>query len=106
MTTNLSFEGWLSVLGSEALTHAMLDGLMHHVHDLKMNGRSHRLAWLRGPDIGGALDVPAHGLYGGRSRTLDLDIVRLGLREIPPRADDCTGLEDWKSVASKLSACS
>lgn len=44
MTTNLPFEEWTSVLTSEALTHAMLDRLTHHVHILQMNGRSYRLA--------------------------------------------------------------
>lgn len=44
LTTNLPFEEWISVLASEALTHAMLDRLTHHVHILEMNGRSYRLA--------------------------------------------------------------
>ena len=44
LTTNLPFEEWTSVLTSEALTHAMLDRLTHHVHILQMNGRSYRLA--------------------------------------------------------------
>jgi DNA replication protein DnaC len=43
LTTNLPFEEWTSVLSSEALTHAMLDRLTHHVHILEMNGRSYRL---------------------------------------------------------------
>jgi DNA replication protein DnaC len=44
LTTNLAFEEWVSVLGSEPMTHAMLDRLTHHVHILQMNGRSYRLA--------------------------------------------------------------
>lgn len=44
LTTNLPFEEWTSVLASEALTHALLDRLTHHVHILQMNGRSYRLA--------------------------------------------------------------
>jgi len=44
LTTNLAFEEWISVLNSEALTHATLDRLTHHVHILEMNGRSYRLA--------------------------------------------------------------
>lgn len=43
LTTNLPFEEWISVLTSEALTHALLDRLTHHVHILQMNGRSYRL---------------------------------------------------------------
>lgn len=44
LTTNLPFEEWTSVLASEALTHAMLDRLTHHVHIIEMNGQSYRLA--------------------------------------------------------------
>lgn len=44
LTTNLPFEQWISVLASEPLVHAMLVRLTHHVHILKMNGRSYRLA--------------------------------------------------------------
>lgn len=44
LTTNLPFEEWVSVLTSEAMTHAMLDRLTHHVHILEMNGKSYRLA--------------------------------------------------------------
>ena len=43
LTTNLPFEEWTRVLAAEALTHAMLDRLTHHVHILEMNGRSYRL---------------------------------------------------------------
>ncbi len=44
LTTNLPFEEWVSVLATEALTHALLDRLTHHVHILQMNGRSYRLS--------------------------------------------------------------
>ena len=44
LTTNLPFEEWISVLATEALTHALLDRLTHHVHILQMNGRSYRLS--------------------------------------------------------------
>ncbi|MBB4004643.1 DNA replication protein DnaC [Aurantimonas endophytica] len=43
VTSNLPFEDWTSVLGSERLTGALLDPLMHHVHILMMNGDSYRL---------------------------------------------------------------
>ena len=43
VTSNLPFEGWTSVLGSERLTGALLDRLTHHVHILTMNGDSYRL---------------------------------------------------------------
>jgi DNA replication protein DnaC len=43
VTTNLPFEQWTEVLGSERLTGAMLDRLTHRVHILEANGQSYRL---------------------------------------------------------------
>ena len=43
VTTNLPFDEWTEVFGSERLTGALLDRLTHHVHILEMNGESHRL---------------------------------------------------------------
>jgi DNA replication protein DnaC len=43
VTTNLPFEQWTEVLGSERLTGAMLDRLTHRVHILEANGQSFRL---------------------------------------------------------------
>ncbi len=43
VTSNLPFENWSSVLGSERLTGALLDRLTHHVSILIMNGDSYRL---------------------------------------------------------------
>jgi DNA replication protein DnaC len=43
VTTNLPFDEWTSVFGSERLTGALLDRLTHHVHILQMNGDSYRL---------------------------------------------------------------
>ena len=43
VTSNLPFEEWTEVLGSERLTGALLDRLTHHVHILEMNGDSYRL---------------------------------------------------------------
>ena len=43
VTSNLPFEDWTSVFGSERLTGALLDRLTHHVHILEMNGDSYRL---------------------------------------------------------------
>ena len=40
VTTNLSFDEWTEVFGSERLTGALLDRLTHHVHILEMNGDS------------------------------------------------------------------
>jgi DNA replication protein DnaC len=44
VTSNLPFDEWTEVLGSERLTGALLDRLTHHVHILEMNGESYRLA--------------------------------------------------------------
>ena len=43
ITTNLPFDEWPDVFGSERLTGALLDRLTHHVNILEMNGESYRL---------------------------------------------------------------
>ena len=43
VTTNLPFDKWTEVFGSERLTGALPDRLTHHVHILEMNGESYRL---------------------------------------------------------------
>ena len=43
VTSNLPFDEWTEVFGSERLTGALLDRLTHHVHILGMNGESYRL---------------------------------------------------------------
>ena len=56
VTTNLPFDEWTDVFGSERLTGALLDRLTHHVHIIEMNGESYRLKGSRqnaatpGPD--------------------------------------------------------
>ena len=42
ITSNLPFDEWTEVFGSERLTGALLDRLTHHVHILEMNGESYR----------------------------------------------------------------
>ena len=44
VTSNLPFDEWPSVFGSERLTGALLDRLTHHIHILEMNGDSFRPA--------------------------------------------------------------
>ena len=52
VTTNLPFDEWTEVFGSERLTSALLDRLTHHVHILEMNGESYRLRQSRlRPDL-------------------------------------------------------
>ena len=44
VTSNLPFDEWTEVFGSQRLTGALLDRLTHHVHVLVCNGDSYRLA--------------------------------------------------------------
>lgn len=44
VTSNLPFDEWTEVFGSQRLTGAHLDRLTHHVHILTCNGDSYRLA--------------------------------------------------------------
>jgi len=43
VTSNLPFESWTDIFGSERLTGALLDRLTHRVHILEANGPSYRL---------------------------------------------------------------
>jgi DNA replication protein DnaC len=43
LTTNLPFENWTEVLGSQRLTGALLDRLTHRIHIIEANGESYRL---------------------------------------------------------------
>ena len=43
VTSNLPFEEWTEIFGSERLTGALLDRITHHVHILEMNADSYRL---------------------------------------------------------------
>ena len=47
VTTNLPFENWTEILGSERLTGALLDRLTHRVHILEANGESYRLRYAK-----------------------------------------------------------
>ena len=53
VTTNLPFDEWTQVFGSERLTGALLDRLTHHVRILEMNGDSYRLRGSRREAAGG-----------------------------------------------------
>ncbi len=43
ITSNLPFDEWTEIFGSERLTGALLDRITHHVHILEMNADSYRL---------------------------------------------------------------
>jgi DNA replication protein DnaC len=47
ITSNLPFDEWTEIFGSERLTGALLDRLIHHVNILEMNGESYRLSQSR-----------------------------------------------------------
>ena len=62
VTTNLPFDEWTQVFGSERLTGALLDRLTHHVHILEMNGDSYRLRGSRqNAVVAAAADWPDAG---------------------------------------------
>ena len=59
VTTNLPFDEWTEVFGSERLTGALLDRLTHHVHILEMNGDSYRLKGSRQNAVSSPSEDPA-----------------------------------------------
>src|SRR6185312_824105 len=59
VTSNLPFDEWTSVFGSERLTGALLDRLTHHVDILEMNGDSYRLAHSKRRKRPASSDMPA-----------------------------------------------
>jgi DNA replication protein DnaC len=59
VTSNLPFDEWTSVFGSERLTGALLDRLTHHVHILQMNGDSYRLSQSKHRSRRVSSDTPA-----------------------------------------------
>ena len=58
VTTNIPFDEWTEVFGSECLTGALLDRLTHHVHILEMNGESYRLKRSRENSVSQVSDDP------------------------------------------------
>ena len=75
VTSNLPFDEWTGVFGSERLTGALLDRLTHHVHILEMNGDSFRRARAgpRALPISQAMcGLPTMGAGSGLTATLKL----------------------------------
>lgn len=69
VTTNLPFENWTEVLGSERLTGATLDRLTHRCHILETRGESYRLREAkrrRGKKSDQAQTEPEKARRGGR----------------------------------------
>lgn len=69
VTTNLPFESWTEVLGSERLTGATLDRLTHRCQIIETKGESYRLqdakARVRKPTSSGPKDEASKALEGG-----------------------------------------
>ena len=61
ITTNLPFDEWTEVFGSERLTGALLDRLTHLVHILEINGESYRFKRSRESAV-----IPGSGRPGQR----------------------------------------
>src|SRR3979411_2253868 len=59
VASNLPFDEWTLVFGSERLTGALLYRLTHHVHILEMNGDSYRLATAKKRSRRSSADTPA-----------------------------------------------
>ena len=57
-TTNLPFDEWTEVFGSERLTGALLDRLTHYLPILEMNGESYRFKGSRENTVSQPLDQP------------------------------------------------
>ena len=71
VTTNLPFDEWTEVFGSERLTGVLLDRLTHHVNILEMNGESYRLRHSRQAHSQpyAQTDVPSEGAMEGDSES-------------------------------------
>jgi len=75
VTTNLPFESWTEVLGSERLTGATLDRLTHRCQIIETKGESYRLrdakARLRKPKPSSRREEPAPGPSEGPTEPLE-----------------------------------
>jgi DNA replication protein DnaC len=80
ITSNLPFNEWTEILGSERLTGALLDRLTHHVHILEMNGSSYRLQ-----DSQRAKRVPKAEASAARPEVIDATPVGVPA-EVPAKA--------------------
>ena len=70
VTTNLPFENWTEVLGSERLTGATLDRLTHRCHILETRGDSYRLREAK-RRRGGKRDEHSDGVQEGTEEGRD-----------------------------------
>ena len=69
VTTNLAFEEWTEVLGSERLTGATLDRLTHWCTIVETGKESYRLRDARRRRRGAALEAPQASLDAERTKS-------------------------------------
>jgi DNA replication protein DnaC len=67
VTSNLPFEQWIEIFGSERLTGALLDRLTHRCHILEANGESYRLRQAKKRSKG----KPPHNKCSNQKHTTD-----------------------------------
>ena len=97
VTSNLPFDEWTGVFGSERLTGALLDRLTHHVHILEMNGDSYRLKQSKqtpASDVKPGWRSACHGAHCGEGPVLAM----LALLRVAPRLPSPT----LRAMARKL----
>jgi DNA replication protein DnaC len=104
ITSNLPFDEWTEVFGSERLTGALLDRLTHHVNILEMNGDSYRLGQSRArKGRGKSVAVPSTSIAKTRSsassRICPLTIMNApGLLSRTPITSLARELAEWRPL--------
>ncbi len=90
--SNLPFDEWTEVFGSERLTGAILDRLTHHVHILEMNGESFRLHQSRKRN-------PCHQNHAAARELAFGQCALARVRHLWPRAPRRTPVPlSWRSI--------
>ena len=92
VTSNLPFNEWTEIFGSERLTGALLDRLTHHVHILELNGDSYRLAHSK------------HARKALPPRRPDATPLAVQLRPGPPRGRARTPLQPTRTATCHRAA--
>ncbi len=94
VTSNLPFNEWTEIFGSERLTGALLDRLTHHVHILELNGDSYRLAHSKDSDrYRFANFTKVQPIFRclarlGRGKVIPVSVLSTLAKTLPPRRPD------------------
>ena len=94
VTSNLPFNEWTEIFGSERLTGALLDRLTHHVHILELNGDSYRLAHSKDTDgnylaVCRAPEAAENGLrLDALGNLISITVLSTLAKTLPPRRPD------------------